>query len=540
MGWKRAQTFCTDMYTVVPRNDTLRVEMYYNCHWYARRTQEKSSWRAVTLCFLLLQVIASAPSTRADEVCDIGSRLELFVDDYLIDRLDGAEQRLHRPQAANKLLEGKQPSGLWFDNGYAVVKDGNIYRMFYNASSVLALAESLDGIHWTTPSIGLVEYNGSRDNNLVGTEDGRLMISDQEPLPEVFLDTRPGVAADERYKALTLDETKGVKVFAWVSGDARRFRKLREEPILHTDLYGAFDGYEAPFSSESEQCYLIYLRYYIRGETEAENRRSIARMRSKDFLTWSDPEPMTFGDTGLKPAEHHYNNQTDPYFRAPHIYLALSSRFMQGRQVVSRKQADAAGLKSRLLYKGDAVDWLIGDCSETVLMTTRGGTHYDRTFMEALVRPGPGRRNWVTRSNFALRGVVPTGEREMSIYVSRHNTQDSGHIRRYTLRTDGFASIYGRYAGGEMVTRPLVFSGRKLMINYSTSAAGSLRVELQGEDGKALSGFGLEQCDEIVGDEISRVVRWQSKSDVGPFAGRPVRLRFSMMDADLFSIQFVD
>lgn len=254
------------------------------------------------------------------------------------------------------------------------------------------------------------------------------------------------------------------------------------------------------------------------------------------------------------PPEHHYNNQTSPYFRAPHIYIALSSRLMQGRQALSRERALEAGLQSGREVRGDPLDWLIADCSETVLMTTRGGTHFDRTFMEAFVRPGLGAENWVTRSNYALRGVVPTGEREMTIYVNRHNGQRSAHVQRHTLRTDGFVSVHAPYGGGELLTKPLVFGGGQdsnvsgtaarrsqpvLQINYSTSAAGSIRVELQDADGRPLPGFRLEDCQEIVGDEISRIVRWNRESDLSRHEGKPVRLRFVMKDADLYSIQFV-
>ena len=489
---------------------------------------------------LMAILVLIAPAFWGDDtVRDIGSRREIFVDGYLIERLDGTQRRLQTPQAAEVSVGQEQIGGLNFDTGYAVVKDGDVYRMFYNASARMALAESLDGIHWTLPSIGLVEFEGSRNNNLIGSVDGELMIPEDEPMPEVFLDTRPGIPSDERYKCFTLDETDGVKVFAWVSGNGRRYRKLQEEPIIHSRLYGVFDGYESAFWSESEQQYLLYTRYYI-GKINADGRRAVARMTSKDFLTWTEPKPMTFGNTGLKPPDHHYNNQTEPYFRAPHIYIALSSRLMQGRQVITREQAAAAGLQASLQFKGDRIDWLIGDCGETVMMSTRGGTRYDRSFMEGFVRPGGRLNNWVTRCNFALRGIVPTGDREMSIYVNRHNAQDSSHVVRHTLRTDGIVAINAPYTGGQMLTRPLKFKGRRLVINYATSAAGNVRVSIEDASGTALPGFGLADCDEIVGDEIRRVVTWKGNDDVSRLVDRAVRLRFSMMDADLFSLQFVE
>ena len=256
-------------------------------------------------------------------------------------------------------------------------------------------------------------------------------------------------------------------------------------------------------------------------------------------MTWSDPEPMSFGSTGLLPPDHHYNNQTMPYFRAGHIYIALSNRLAQTRQALTREKAIAAKLVPSRTELPDALQWLIGDCADTVMMTTRGGTHYDRLFQEALVRPGPGAENWVSRSNYALRGLHPTGPHEMSIWVSRHNGQKTSHIRRYVFRTDGLASIHAPFAGGEMITRPLTFEGETLEINYATSAVGSIRVEVQNQNGQALPGLALEDCVEILGDEIAGRVNWKSNANLSEIAGQPIRLRFVMKDADLYSLRFL-
>jgi hypothetical protein len=92
--------------------------------------------------------------------------------------------------------------------------------------------------------------------------------------------------------------------------------------------------------------------------------------------------------------------------------------------------------------------------------------------------------------------------------------------------------------GGEFVTKPLRFDGSQLVINFSTSAAGSVRVEIQDADGTPLEGFALSDSTDIYGDEIDGVVRWGDTSDLSNLAGQPVRLRFVIRDADLYSIQF--
>ena len=89
-----------------------------------------------------------------------------------------------------------------------------------------------------------------------------------------------------------------------------------------------------------------------------------------------------------------------------------------------------------------------------------------------------------------------------------------------------------------MLTRPLVFSGNRLVINYATSAAGSLRVEIQDIEGKPFPGFSLSECREIIGDEIERLVTWEGRQDLSRLSEKPIRLRFVMKDADLYSMRF--
>ena len=215
-------------------------------------------------------------------------------------------------------------------------------------------------------------------------------------------------------------------------------------------------------------------------------------------MTWSEPVPLKPNF----PGEHIYTTLTHPYFRAPHIYIATPTRFHPER----------------------------GESTDILFMTTRGAGPYDRTFREAFIRPGLDPERWGNRSNYAALNVVPTGPAEMSIYTTP--------FRRFTLRTDGFASVHAGADSGEMVTRPLRFAGKELVINYSTSAGGSVRVEIQDESGTPIPGFSLADSQGLVGDTIEQQVRWKNGSDVSSLAGKAVRLRFVMQEADLFAIQF--
>ena len=153
--------------------------------------------------------------------------------------------------------------------------------------------------------------------------------------------------------------------------------------------------------------------------------------------------------------------------------------------------------------------------------------------MEGFLRPGVGLENWVSRDNYPALNVVETGPHEMSFYVNRHYGQPTSHLSRYTLRLDGFSSLAAPYRGGEALTKPLRFTGQDLELNYATSAAGFVRVELLSADGRKVA-----ESIELIGDRIARTVLWQGAKELREWQGKPVRLRFRMKDAEIFSLRF--
>jgi hypothetical protein len=430
---------------------------------------------------------AQAP---APDIRDIGGRRELFVDRWLVDHLDGAHLKLHEPQLAPPMAE--PADNLEYGT---VIKDGDVFRLYTrdgrgarhdgDEPEVTRYCESRDGIRWVKPKLDLYEIDGSKANNVILHESP--FCHNFSP----FLDTRPGVPANERFKALA--GTVKSSLVAFLSGDGIRWRKLRAEPVITYTREYAFDSQNVSFWSESEQCYACYFRHFLDGKL-----RSVCRTTSRDFVTWSEPVPLKPNF----PGEHLYTTLTHPYFRAPHLYIALPTRLHPGR----------------------------GESTDILFMTARGDHPFDRTFREAFIRPGLDPARWGNRSNYAALNVVPTSPTEMSIYATP--------FRRFVLRTDGFASVHAGADLGEMVTQPLRFSGRELMVNYSTSAGGSLRVEIQDIEGQPLPGSALADCPHHVGDATEQTVRWARGTDLSSLAGRPVRLRFALQEADLFAIQF--
>lgn len=450
---------------------------------------------------------------------DIGSRLELFVDRHLVERTENITFELQHPVDAGEALRFDQPWEGAFAGYATVIKDGGLYRLYYRGlpaaradgsdSETTCVAESRDGITWTRPELDLFAVNGARRNNVV--------LAGQAPFSHNFsplLDGRAGVAAEQRYKALA--GTKKTGLYAFVSPDGLRWRKLVDRPVI---TGGDFDSQNVGFWSESEQRYVAYFRVF------RDRIRRIARTTSTDFINWTAPVDMGYGDG---PVEHLYTNQTHPYFRAPQIYLGIAARFMPGRQVLTAEQAASIGV----------IGGYFKDVSDSVLITTRGGDQYARQFPEAFIKPEPGIENWTSRTNYPALNIVPTGEGEMSLYVQKNYGQPSHHLRRYRLRTDGLVAVRAPWRGGELLTRPLRFSGGRLVINFATSAAGGVRVEIQDETGRPWPGYSLSESVEQIGNEFAREVSWKKGADLAALAGQTVRLRFVMKDADLYSIRF--
>jgi len=461
---------------------------------------------------------------------DIGSRRELFVDHYLIERLDGARLEIGRPQPAGVAIKYDKPWDGPISHCTTIIKDGDKYRMYYRGKSskpgyryTICYAESRDAIHWTRPELGLIEIDGTKANNVV-------LLENQALAP--FLDTRPGVPDAERFKGNAFVETRfgaeKVGLLGYVSPDGLHWKPIRKEPIVLEEFKNNFDSQNVMFWSEVEQQYVLYAR-----QSEA-GIRAQSRATSKDFLTWTPQILMTYSDTGTTvPSDQLYTSQVQPYFRAPHVYISLPGRLMQGRRALTPEQGKRLDIEPDT--GGD------GDCSDGVLQTSRAGsTRFDRTFREALVRPGSGDGNWVSRTNYPACGIVQTGPAEMSLFVQRHYGLKSAYLERLTLRLDGFASVHAPFAGGELLTRPLRFAGSTLELNCSTSAAGGIRVEIQDADGKPIPGHALADSIEIIGDDVARVVTWKGGADVSKLAGKPVRLRFVLRDADLYSMRFAD
>ena len=516
---------------------------------------------------------AKSPPT----VHDIGSRRELFVDAALVDRLLGkAELRLHHPVPREVVLVHDEP---WEGNNttyHCVFQDGDRYRMFYVTGNLAAknhqldtriesfcYAESDDGIHWRKPELGLHEFQGSKANNIVISRAMAQAHQARIGAPAVFKDTNPQAAPDARYK-MFLSSERPLGMLPMKSPDGIHWTPMSQTPVI-TD--GAFDAMNLAFWDSERDEYRAYWRYFTAGVTkdkqwEPAGVRAIRTATSKDLIHWENQANLEYPGS---PEEQLYENGIHPYHRAPHLLIGLPVRYVDranpeyttpavgnGRAGPERIRQWPASLRSlpdfeQRQARAALIERLGSALTEGLFMSSRDGVTF-RRWNEAFLRPGierPG--TWNYGQQFVCWQLVETksafdgAPRELSLYATEGSWLDQGKsLRRFTLRLDGFVSINAPMSGGELITKPIQFSGKTLSLNFASSAAGGLRVELRDAQDQPLPGYTLEDCDEMFGDTINRGVTWKAIADLSSLVGKTVRVRFVLRDADLFSFQFRD
>ena len=306
--------------------------------------------------------IAAKPLTLGEH----GNQRELFVDDHLIAAMTGGvKQHLNQPEPREVVLTTDAP---WEGNTsayYTIFQDGDLFRMYYRAShwdteakkeahrEVTCYAESRDGIRWVKPKLGLFEFNGSRENNIVIDGVGTHCFV-------AFKDGNPNCPPEARYKGIARGRPIGKKgLYIYESPDGIHWKLTRDEPVI---TEGAFDSQNLAFWDAHTQQYREYHRSFVNGV------RTIMTGTSSDFTNWSEPVLLKYQE-GV-PMQHLYTNAVQPYGRAPHLLIGFPTRYLpdEGQRV------------------------------EPTLMTSRDGLHFHR-WLEPVVPESAPKDRGGNRSN---------------------------------------------------------------------------------------------------------------------------------------------
>ena len=490
-----------------------------------------------------------------ENILHIGKNRELFWDDYLVDSsCSTAFPRLMQPVKKETCFQFDQGMELEQVSYPCIVKDESGYKMYYlpwemykdgSVNSYLAVIESQDGIHWTRPDLNIFDHPELRENNVV--------IDHLMDGVFVFKDTNPSCDPSERYKALTPLESEGDRIgglWCYTSADGYHFKLSHQLTAV-----GFFDSLNVAFWENGR--YYCYLRNYhnipggtwkdgiedyntrremIKWENVNAGIRDIRVMYSEDFRNWTVPELIQFDDGMDFPL---YTNNVIAYPRAPHVKIGFPVRYVERKKWTPNcSQIGSAALKQKVMDGGNPHSHREGlAVTDAIFMFSRDGETWHR-YNEAFFTPGyETEQNWVYGDCYSAYNLIDSGRESYYMYDKgwHRSVGQPKPLYRFEIRKDGFACWMADGQERVLVTKPLVFEGAELHLNFQTSAAGHIYVDVLDENGEALPGAASF---ELFGDTIDRNVYFEDGGSFAKYAGRPVRLRFRMLDAKLFSMCF--
>lgn len=466
-----------------------------------------------------------------DLACSSETRVarHLFLDPAFVQDAKGVALHVNPPQQREIVIRPDKPWEQLMISFYLTVLDeeGKL-RMWYicrdkqNRPNV-AYAETRDGVHWTKPNLGIVDYDGSKENNLVG-------LTSLEGV--VFRD--PNAPPQERYAYVT---HLSAGMTRYYSPDGLHWRRDKT-PLLRL---GA-DTQNITFWDERLGKYVLYLRAWNCPDVKHRYRKVVRTEVSslttpldvgpspKSIYFWGkdkmpvigDEFPTVFAaDEKDPPDSDVYTISAQPYPPDPRWYVGFPSMFQrEGRTSEGRLEVHFAGSR-------DGITWHRYDRKPYAPLGLAGSESANMTFM------GPG---------LVIRGdelwQYGTGFHSRHGDMEARKRKTDGVIYRYVQRLDGFVSLDFDNAGGCCVTAPVKVDGPRLLLNVDTTVLGQLRVGLQDADGKPINGFGTDDCKVLRTNSTRAEVSWTGGRDLVTLKGREVRLSLAGSRAKLYSFRF--
>ncbi len=466
---------------------------------------------------IVLFVVCPTTLSAGEEAIPLGSETQIFVDDQLVAHKEGVVRRAH---ACQKLAEPVMRSQeAWEQDG----DDRRIYtygtvlrddatgklRLWYNRGSTTHLATSDDGLHWERPRLGVCQFAGSTENNIV------LSLVHSPSIVYNPDSTDP----NQCYRMLGCGSKFGRGYYAAHSPDGIHWEPYPKNPVLPSS-----DTCTLAFDPKTGE----YLAFHKRTrEHRGQKRRLVYLATSRDMQNWSEPElvmaPDEIDDAQVR-AEggrfaQFYNMSVFPYAGQ---FLGLVTHFRYSgppKRKGPLQSGDDGPVDVQLVNSRDGRKWQ--RCEDRSPVIPLGPHAYDAGCILGVTN-----------------GVVTVGD-ELWAYYTAITTTHGGFIpekeitiARAAWRLDGFVSLDADGEDGIVETVPLNPSGSRLTVNADASA-GELSVAVLDASGRPLPGFTAEDCIPLTGDSVRHSVRWKSAGKLP--TGRPIRFRFSLKRAKLYS-----
>jgi len=461
-------------------------------------------------------------------VIQLGSRKHLFIDDAIIDTRNNLDFKVHPPESrlvtdfrCDEPWEPTPRLGPAIPDIVSVWDDGNQIRMVYTnngmwggKANAVCLATSRDGLHWVKPVLRLHPWEGSIVNNIVLTDSLQ---------GTVIRDPNPAAPASQRYKLAAWCMYRGLYLFYSPDG----IHWTRNETIgLPFDP----DGSTSFFWDDQAGFYRVFSRATIPGR----GRQYVFSRVRELFKPWPFkpaalphvgdlwlPAPVRDELPSIDTGGEVYRLQAVKYPWAPDTYLAFPWRYVKNTNIRPG---------SFLMVSRDGEHW---KRYETPYYFPSGWQLEGRTVLEALMEQGVVRRG----SEIWQFGTVRFTEHGGVLYKGvEHEGGYFDRLLRLSQRLDGFVSMEAGLEKGTAISKTFTFAGDRLSLNVR--AKGSARVGLLDPSGRPIPGLSVDDCERITGDSVDYPVRWKTGAGLKMVSGKPVRLRFEMINAGLYSFQF--
>jgi uncharacterized membrane protein len=447
---------------------------------------------------------------------DLTGPWQLFVDDYAIEQKSDLVRMYHpfQKHAGNPVIVGDRP---W--EGPIIYVYGTVlpnpthtgYRIWYHALPPdggyrLLYATSNDGITWTKPNLNIVSFNGSTNNNIF------IQRNNREHIPSIIhtpWETEP----QHHYKLINYNGPLGGFLGAY-SADGMHFTDEPTNPLITGT--GDVGNFVWDFHTSRYLGY-VKLNAYVAGL----RRRCVALTATDDWPSWPAPEiilkPDDFDDRWAIGTQ-----KTDFYGLCAFPYESMYIGFLWVLRVTG--------------YVSTCQDGPIF----VELVTSRDGVHWNREEGDRPPILPNGPLAWDAGMVFTTQQPLVENS-QLKLYYggidgSHCGSNWVGGIGLATMRKDGFASLDAGSTSGTLITRRLLNAAGTLRVNYSAAAGGSLRVEVQDENGNPVPGHSLAECTPLQGDATDAAVAWGPLTVLPTTAG-PISLRFSLQNASIYSFR---
>ena len=461
---------------------------------------------------------------------------QLFIDDYIIEKLDRAEKILNQPtkHQNNPLIVPDKP---WepptFNRGSTIYdEEENIYKMWYvyydetGLKQRVCYATSLDGIKWDKPII-----NKKEQSNVIAaikaTNPPCIMKDPTERDPK------------KRYKMLYGDYEKGSKT-AYCTSAAYSPDGIHWTPEPENPLIPHSDTLSCPIWDPQRNRYAAYLRF------GPPNRRLIAMTSSEDFIHWS-PKITVLNHTKMDDDTGY--GYTSLYgmkvmlYEGAYIGLIEAYRGETISPIPKEEEEWRDKTNEQLAFSRDGLIWMRvgpnGAIRDAELSEERNWKQIAKK--GAFIPWGRHKVDWDWGGIWSFQQPLVIGDQIKIYYLgqsgrhwaSYHGDTVKAGIGLATLRLDGFVSIDAASAG-TMTTKLLVFVGDTIELN-ANAAGGSIRVEALDAEGKVIEGFSREDCQPITTDNVRHILKWKGNDNCQLIQARPIKLKFYMERSRLYS-----